>query len=482
MKKITINPVTRANSPFMVEAVISQGKVVEARCSVQFFRGFELILRDRDPRDASYLTERVCGICSSAHGTAAAYALEDAAGVRPPHNGNVLRNLILGADLLQNHIRHFYLLSLPDYVRGPDMHPFVPGYSKDFRLAGRDNEAMLQNYYEALEMARLAHEMVALFGAKAPFPHSILAGGSTVAPTADVVLNFRSKLKKINDFIANRMIVDVHTLAEVYADYYTIGGRTADMLVFGIFPRDQDDRARYFSCGALLEGQVHQVNAQAINEDLSHAWYEHSTAANDGGIGAEKIPNNKGMLNEQTAPNREKKGAYSWVKAPRYNGRAVEGGPLARLWISGDYRHGVSTMDRIMARVLETQKVGQLMAGWLEELRPGEPVYKPFKVPHEAIGVGLTGAMRGPLGHWLRIEKGRIADYRIITPTAWNMSPRDAEGQPGPMEQSLLNTPVADENEPIEISRVVRSFDPCSACATHVIAPGKSLREFIISV
>ncbi|TYO97305.1 nickel-dependent hydrogenase large subunit [Desulfallas thermosapovorans] len=482
MKKITINPVTRANSPFVVEVTVDGGKVVEAKCSVQFFRGFELILRGRDPRDASYLTERVCGICSSAHGTAAAFALEDAAGVRPPHNGNILRNLILGADLLQNHIRHFYLLSLPDYVRGPNLPPFVPGYKKDFRLPSRVNEAMLNNYYEALEIARLAHEMVALFGAKAPFPHSILAGGSTVAPAADVVMNFRSKLQKINDFIANRMIPDAHTLAGVYDDYYSIGGRNADMLVFGIFPRDQYDRERYFPFGAVLDGQLYQVDLQAIREDVSHAWYIGGVGQPGGDYGVAGNLYGKGMQNKQALPDREKQGAYTWVKAPRYKGRAVEGGSLARLWVRGDYRHGVSTMDRIMARVLETQKVGQLMEGWLEELRPGEPVYKPFKIPQKATGVGLTGAMRGPLGHWLRIEKGRIAGYQIITPTAWNMSPRDAGGQPGPMEQALLNTPVADENEPIEISRVVRAFDPCSACATHVIAPGKSLREFIIPV
>ncbi|SFR00250.1 nickel-dependent hydrogenase large subunit [Desulfoscipio geothermicus] len=460
MKKITINPVTRANSPFVVEVTVSGGKVVDARCGVQFFRGFELILRHRDPRDASYLTERVCGICSSAHGTAAAFALEDAAGVRPPYNGNILRNLILAADLLQNHIRHFYLLGLPDYVKGPDMPPFVPGYKKDFRLSDKANRDMLQNYYIAFEMARVAHELVAILGAKAPFPHSLLAGGSTVAPTADVVMDFGYKLKKINDFIQNRMVADAHVLAEVYADYYVIGRRPADMLVFGMFPRDERDRARYFPFGVVEDGRVKQVDLQAVREDLSHAWY----------VDAGDLPPPE---YEETEPDREKEGAYSFVKAPRYNGRAMEGGPLARLWVSGDYRHGVSTLDRIMARVLETEKIGRLMEDWLQELRPGEPVYKPFEIPQKAAGVGLTGAMRGPLGHWLRIEKGRIARYQIITPTAWNMSPRDAAGRPGPMEQALLDTPVADENEPIEISRVVRAFDPCSACATHVIVPGK---------
>lgn len=462
MKKITINPVTRSNSPFVVEVMVSAGQVVEAKCSVQFFRGFELILRGRDPRDASYLTERVCGICSSAHGTAAAYALEDAAGARPPRNGNILRNLIFGADLLQNHIRHFYLLSLPDYVQGPGMPPFVPAYQKGYRLSGKAGEAMLENYYMAFEMARLAHEMVAVLGAKAPFPHSILAGGSTVAPTADVIMDFKYKLKKINDFVNNRMLPDAQTLAGVYADYYEIGARSANMLEFGLFPRDEHDRDRYFPPGMVLDGQVHKVDPQAIREDLSHAWYVDRP---DQG---------------ETVPDREKEGAYSWVKAPRYNGRAMEGGPLARLWLSGDYRRGVSVMDRIMARVLETRMVGRLMEQWLEELRPGEPVFIPLKIPQETEGLGLTGAMRGPLLHWVRIEKGRIARYQIITPTAWNMSPRDAGGQPGPMEEALLGTPVADENEPVEIGRVVRSFDPCSACATHVIVPGSPVRRLII--
>ncbi|MBO8128522.1 MAG: nickel-dependent hydrogenase large subunit [Peptococcaceae bacterium] len=469
MKKIIINPVTRSNSPFVVEVTVSEGKVVDTKCSCQFFRGFELILQNRDPRDACYLTERVCGICSSAHGMAAAFALENAAGVRPPYNGNILRNLILGADLLQNHIRHFYFLSLSDYVKGPDLPPFVPSYKKDFRLSKKANEAMLQNYYEALEIGRLAHELMALLGAKAPFPHSILAGGSTVAPTVDVIIDFYYKLKKINDFIQNKMIPDVHTLAETYADYFEIGNRNANMLDFGLFPKDEHDRERYFPAGLALEGRVQEVDLKPIKEDLSYSWYADKGVPQD-------------PYTEETVPDREKDGAYSWVKAPRYNGKAVEGGPLARSWIRGDYRRGVSVMDRIMARVLETELVGRLMEGWLEELRPGEPVFKPFAIPQEAEGAGLTGAMRGPLGHWLRIEKGKIAHYQIITPTAWNMSPQDATGQPGPMEEALLGTPVADANEPVEISRLVRSFDPCSACATHIIIPGAPVREFIICV
>ena len=469
MKKIVINPVTRVNSPFVTEVTVANGRVMDARCKCDTFRGFELILRGRDPRDASYLTERVCGICSSAHGTAAAFALEDAAGISPPHNGNVLRNLILGADLLQNHIRHFYLLGMPDYLRGPDLPPFTPCYQTDMRFSDRVNQEILNNYYEAFDMARLAHELVALLGAKAPFPHSLLAGGSTVAPSADVVMEFKFKLQKINSFINNKMVPDADKLAEAYADYYEIGQRKADMLIFGMFPKDEQDLERYFPFGYVQDGQVQNVKIEAIKEDISSSWY----------VGKKRLQD---PAADYTEPDRDKDGAYSWVKAPRYNGRAVEGGPLSRLWVSGDYRRGVSTMDRIMARVKEVCIVGSLMDSWLAELRPGEPVYNSFKLPEKAVGVGLTGAMRGPLGHWLRIEKGRIAHYQIITPTAWNMSPRDAGGQIGPMEEALLNTPVADESEPVEICRVIRSFDPCASCATHVIVPGRPMNEFIVAI
>lgn len=467
LKKIMVGPITRANNSCSVEVTVENKKVVDVRCSGIFFRGFEVILRGRDPRDASYLTERICGICAAAHGTAASFALENAAGVRPPRNGNLLRNLILGADFLQNHIRWFYQFALPDYVRGPDLGPFSSGYTRDFRLPKKTNDVMVQHYFQALETGRLAHELVTLLGGKAPFPHGLLAGGSTVPPAADILMDFGFKLRKINDFIKNIMVPDVYTLAEAYPDYYEIGVRAPNLLEFGLFPRNEDVDESYFPRGAVIDGQLQKLDSSAIKEHLRNSWY-----AGDG------EPRHPSL--GRTEPDREKEGAYSWVKAPRYGGKAVEGGPLARLWIRGDYRRGISTMDRTVARVLETEKVGELMEGWVEELQPGEPVFTPFEVPREAEGSGLTGAMRGPLGHWLRIEKGRIAHYEIITPTAWNFSPRDNAGQMGPVEEALIGTPIEDEKEPIEIGRVVRAFDVCSSCSAHVIIPGAPVREMVI--
>ena len=466
-KKIVIGPLTRANNSCSVEVVVENKKVVDAWCSGIFFRGFELILQGRDPRDAGYLTARICGICSSAHATTAALALENAAGITPPRNGNLLRNLILGADFLQNHIRHLYTFSLTDYVDGPDIPPFIPNYSTDKRLPKKASDAMISHIYKSIEISRLGHELVTLLGGKAPFPHGILAGGSTVPPSTDIIMNFRAKLKRINYFIQNIMMPDIFTLSNAYPDYFKIGSRPPNMLEYGTFPCSEKDQERYFPEGAVVGGEIQKVDTSEIKEHLNKSWYWQNSGSRHPSIG-------------QTIPDRDKEEAYSWVKAPRYREMALEGGPLARLRIRGDYRKGISTMDRVVARALEAKIIGASMEDWLEELEPDQPIFTPFEVPQEAEGVGLMGAMRGPLGHWLRIEKGRIAHYQIITPTAWNFSPRDDSGNKGPVEEALIGTPIADENQPIEIGRVIRAFDVCSSCSAHVIIPGSPVREMII--
>lgn len=467
MKKIVINPVTRTNNSCSVEVTVENKKIVDARCSGIFFRGFELIMRGRDPRDASYLTMRICGICPILHATAASYALENAAGVRPPRNGNLLRNMIMAANFLHNHIRHFYLYSLIDYARGPGIGPFIPCYTRDYRLPEKVNDSMIGHYFQALEISRLGQEMTTLLGGKSPFSQGVLAGGSTVPPSADVLMDFRFKLKRVNDFIQNVMLPDALTLGEYYPEYFEIGARDLNFMDYGLFPKSEEDRERYFPAGAITGGCPERLDSGQIREHINNSWYS-------GEIEPEHP--SKG----QTVPDREKEGAYSWVKAPRYAGKAVEGGALARLWIRGDYRRGISVMDRVVARAMEAGIIGKLTEEWIEELLPGEPVFNSFEVPREAEGVGLTGAHRGPLGHWLRIENGRIAHYEIITPTAWNFSPRDGAGQLGPVEEALIGTPVEDENEPVEIGRLIRSFDLCSSCATHVIIPGRPVKNMVI--
>lgn len=465
-KELVINPVTRANNQGQIEVTLENGTVVDCRSGCFFFRGFEIMLRGRDPRDAPYFTERICGICSTAHAMAAALALEDLAGVRPPKNGNILRNLIFAADILQNHIKHFYLFVLPDYVAGPDKSPFAPRYKGGYRLSPQVNARLIQHYFEAADISRVAHEMLTVLGGKAPFTHGVLAGGATVPPDSAVILDLRARLQRIKEFVREKMLPDAQTIADAYPEYYELGNRPLRLLNYDFLPVDPERNRFLFPGKVVEETGVREVNTASITEHLRHAYF-----AEQGG----PLP----PETRQPQPQPGKSGAYSWIKAPRYEGKAFEGGPLARLWITGHYRRGVSAMDRIMARVMETDVFCNLTEEWLEELEPDQPIFTPFEVPKEGEGLGLTGAMRGPLLHYMRVERGRLSYYDIITPSAWHFSPRDEKGQPGPVEEALIGTPIENADKPVEIGRIIRSFDPCYACATHVIIGNKKLHQFI---
>ena len=156
-------------------------------------------------------------------------------------------------------------------------------------------------------------------------------------------------------------------------------------------------------------------------------------------------------------------------------------GPLARMWVNGDYREGISVIDRVAARALEAQKVANAMVGWLDALVPGEPVYAESPIPQTATGIGLTEAPRGALGHWIAVDDSKIARYQVVSPTSWNASPRDDDGQMGPIEQALMDTPVADSSQPIELLRVVHSFDPCLACSVHMVTAGEGAKRFAVN-
>ena len=235
-------------------------------------------------------------------------------------------------------------------------------------------------------------------------------------PAADILMDFRSKLGRVNKFVKNTMLPDAQTIAEAYSDYYQIGVRQPNLLEFGLFPQSNGNGARHFPPGVIIDWRRQELDSSVIREDLARPGSPV--------MATPVIPSRGSSL-----PDPDKEGAYSWVKAPRYGGRALEGGPLARLWIRGDYRRGVSTMDRMMARAQEAEMVGKLMDDWVDELEPGQPVYQDFAIPEEAEGVGLTGAMRGPVGHWLKIRRGRIDHYQVITPTAWNLSSRDIKAR-----------------------------------------------------
>lgn len=465
MTTLTINPVTRGNGLYAITVEVEGGRVVRAESSGLQFRGFEILIRERAPADAPYFMERICGICSTAHGTAAAMALEDAYGVKLGRNAYLVRNLIFGADFLQNHIRHFYFLVVPDYVRLGDQPPFAPRYQRDYRLPPAVEQRIAGNYREAFVISRMCHEMVAIFGGKAPHVHGIVTGGATVAPTVSKLLEYRQLLGTVAEFVERSMVPDTDTIAAAYSDYFAIGSRSRSYISYGAFPLGGGQRMT--PPGVLIDGRAEALNLAAISEDVSHAWYEPGDGPANPRVGA-------------THPQYSKSGAYSWVKAPRYNGKALETGPLARLTLAGHYDRGPSTMDRIVARTREAALLCQWLNQWLDEVDPEEPVYTPHRAPLAGRGVGVVDAMRGALGHWISIAGGQFAQYQVVTPSAWNFGPRDVAGEPGPVEACLVGTPVADPSQPIEIGRVLRSFDLCAACGTQVISAGRRYEQFVV--
>jgi hydrogenase large subunit len=466
MRQIVIDPVTRLEGHLKVIVSVDAGKVVDAQVAGTLYRGFEPILAGRDPRDAIFLTQRICGVCPADHATAAALALDDACGVQIPHNGRLLRNLMLGGNYLQSHITHFYHLSLPDYVKMPDVAPFNQQGEGDFRFSKQENERMTKHYFRALEIRRKCHEFVAHFGGKMPHLVSIIVGGTSQNATPERIEACKKLLREISDFVNNEYQEDTQLLARIYGDYFKLGQGCGNLLAFGAFPMDDANQQMLFKRGIYREGSVGEVDASMITEDASHAWYSVQAEGGPGHI--------------QSIADPDKAGAYSWVKAPRYNGAVCEVGPLARMWISGHYRNAISAMDRIIARSAEARIIAMRLSQWLDELDVHGACEAYVEIPDEASGIGMTEAARGALGHWVKISQGRIKRSEAVVPTTWNASPRDRRGNLGPMEKALVGLPVTNPDNPMHVIRVIHSFDPCLACAVHLIRPGKPISEYRI--
>ena len=462
MAKITVmDPVTRIEGHMKVEVEIENNQVLDARCTGTLFRGFETLLQGRDPWDAPVITERICGVCPVSHGMAAVKALDAAAGIAPPTDGRVLRNLVLGANFIQSHILHFYLLAALDYAKGPASAPWTPAWEWERTPEQAALDGVVAEHLPlAIEARRRAHEMGAIFGGRMPSPQAYIPGGFTAVPSRDLIDAFQDHLEKLLDFTEKTYIPDVTALASLYDEYYSIGKGCENLLAYGVF--DLEDGSQ------LLEGGISEVgefSADNITESVEYSWYNDTAPLN---------PSNG--KTEPVDPH-DKDTAYSWLKAPRYKNLPYEVGPLARMWVNGDYQKGVSVMDRHAARASETLKIGNAMGQWLDDLTPGANVYDGYSLPKNATGIGLTEAPRGALGHWVGIRENKIDHYQIITPTCWNASPMDStidsngRGINGPMEQALIGTPIQDAAQPIEALRVIHSFDPCLSCAVHVMRP-----------
>jgi len=513
-KRIVIDPITRIEGHLKIEVETKNGRVADAWSAGEMFRGFEKILIGRNPVDAQHITQRICGVCPASHAQASTMNLDSAFGIEPPTNGRLIRNLMLGANYIQSHVLHFYHLAALDYVditaiakyEGADrglqklkgwvlsrlqnaqagepvaVGPFLPRYEGDFYIKDTAvNIELIAHYVQALDARKLAHETLALFGGRMPHEIGIAPGGATQAPTVDKIAGYKLRLVKLIDFVDNVYVPDILALAALMPEEAKIGAGYGNYLAYGVFEETNDGKERFLPAGVVRNGKLEKFDHAKIAEDVKYSRF---------GSGSGLYPHEG-----QTDPDPEKKKAYSWVKAPRYDGVPMEVGPAARMMVAYMQGHkqvkaeidaaakkldiGLdainSTAGRHLARAVECKIVAHKLLDYLDQLKPGEPFHTPFKIPEKAKGMGLTEAPRGALGHWIVIENGKIANYQAVVPTTWNAAPRNDKNMLGPIEKSLIGTPVSDEKNPLEPARVVRGFDPCLACAIHTVNAGKDL-------
>jgi ferredoxin hydrogenase large subunit/hydrogenase large subunit len=502
---ISVSPVTRIEGHLGVKVETDGGRVTSAQVVGEMFRGFEQILRGRDPLDAQQITQRICGVCPVEHGIASISAQDAAYGVTPPDNGRVVRNLIQAANFITSHLTHFYLLSGLDFVdltqvttyagRDPALvrlrdwaksqlasatanpvGPFLPQFTAQLIRDPALNIGVIKHYLDAIEIRQIGHKLGAVFAGKMPHAATLVPGGVTEQVTAIKIAQYRALLERLRTFVVESYLPDVVAVAAAFPDYFGIGRGCGNFLSYGVFPEASGMGARFLPAGVILaDGPgLQPLNVEGITEDVRYSWFSSATG--------------RKPAQGETTPDPNKTGAYSWLKAPRYDGQVVEVGALARLLVA--YHDGsrpavrtavddllkaigrepkdlISMLGRHAARALEARLLVDRCAEWIEQLVPGQPAFTDFTIPESGAGIGLTEAARGALGHWIEIRGRKISNYQCVVPTTWNCSPRDDRGRPGAMETALIGTPVADPKQPIEVARVIRSFDPCLACAVH---------------
>ncbi len=531
---IVVDPITRIEGHLRIEVEVENGRVKDARSAATLFRGLEMILKGRDPRDAQHFTQRTCGVCTYTHALASTRALEDAIGVEIPRNATTIRNLVLGMQYLHDHVVHFYHLHALDFVDvtaalkadpvkaaqlnasisgkplsaetlktvqtkvrtlvdsgqlGPFTNAYFLGGHPAYYLDPETNLVATAHYLEALRKQVKIAQAMAVFGAKNPHTQFTVAGGVTCynALKKEPLEQFEALYRETLEFVEQFYIPDLLLVAGAYKDWAGIGGGAVNYMTFGEFPGDERRlETRWLKPGVILDRKIDTIlpfDPSRIEEHVRHSWYEGEQA--------------RAPYEGETAPKFTSMGdtdRYSWMKAPRYDGKVVETGPLAQVLVA--YAQGqaavkpvvdqvlaalgtgpealFSTLGRTAARGIEALAVARQTGTWLEELKDNlaggdMKIVENCEVPKSARGVGFVNAPRGGLSHWIVIEDGRIANFQLVVPSTWNLGPRDAAGQRSAVEEALIGTPVADPKRPVEILRTVHSFDPCVACGVHVI-------------
>ncbi|WP_243375396.1 nickel-dependent hydrogenase large subunit [Geotalea sp. SG265] len=553
MTKIVVDPITRIEGHLRIEAEVAGGRVTDAWSSSTMFRGIETILKGRDPRDAWYVTQRFCGVCTTVHSIASIRAVENALKIAIPSNAELIRNIIIGIQNVQDHVIHFYHLHALDWVditsgltadpaktaalaasisdwplNSPTyfkevqdkvkafvakgrLGPFANAYwgHPAYKLPPEANLMATAHYLEALEWQKDVIKIHAILGSKNPHPQTFLVGGMAIpidpdsqnALNADKLAEIKRLLTKAGEFVEKVYIPDLLAVASFYKEWAGIGGGVGNFLSFGEFPQ-QGGGQPWLPAGVVLNrdlGKALPVDHRKVTEYVDHSWYEYSGGAGKGLHPWEGESEGKYSGPKPPFQHLDTSGKYSWVKAPRYEDQPMEVGPLARLLVAyaaghkpvQDAVNGVlgklsvgpealfSTLGRTAARGIDCLLIAREMPKWNDQLMDnigkgdyaihnGEK-WDPDRWPAEASGYGMHEAPRGALGHWIRIRDQKILNYQAVVPSTWNASPRDAKGVRGPYEAALIGTPLADPGKPLEILRIIHSFDPCLACAVHLL-------------
>jgi Ni,Fe-hydrogenase I large subunit len=492
VSRLILGPFNRVEGDLEVQLEVHDGRVREARVNAPMYRGFENMLTGRDPMDALTIVPRICGICSVSQSVAAAKALADAAGVTPPPNGQLAINLMLACENLADHLTHFYVFFMADFTR-----PVYAGRSwfaqARKRFAATGDAGGSGEGSRALLAARARwFALMGTLGGKWPHTGSVLPGGSSRALEPNEALRMRAKVREMRQFLESNLFgtsletfTELHTLSALQAWQSQASG--SDLALFLDIADDAQLNSmgpgpgRFLSYGAYAGvggGNAFEqgiwsaetatrstLDASQITEDPRHAW----------------LADEQGALHPVqgvTQPLPDKPGAYTWNKAPRLNGQVMETGAIARQLVDGQAlvraaveKHGASVGTRVLARLMEVARIIPLMEMWLGQLQTREPFHTAYRMPANTQGVGLSEAARGALGHWLRIEHGKLSSYQIVAPTSWNFSPRDKLGLPGALESALVGTAVGQDGEAagesVAVQHIVRSFDPCMVCTVH---------------
>jgi quinone-reactive Ni/Fe-hydrogenase large subunit len=558
-QRVVIDPITRIEGHLRIEVEVDENNVIKKAWSAStLWRGIEVILKGRTPMDVGLIVQRICGVCTYSHYRCGTEAVENAFGIKIPLNARYLRSLMHTSLFMHDHVVHFYhlhgldwvdvvsalsadpakaaqvalkysdkpiaagegeLRAVQERVKGfvetGKLGPFANAYwgNKTYKFTPEQNLIALSHYLKALEIQRVAAEMLAIFGGKQPHPQSLVVGGVTsvrdmLSPAR--LQEWKQKHDIVTDFIERGYKADIVMAAEAFGGEASVLGGVNVHNFMATNDFVTADGEYIFQQGVIMNGDlknVTDINPDLIAEDVTHAWYKADKPQHP--YDGTTVPDYTGMVERDTVygklPTLDGDNKYSWVKSPRYNGEPVEVGPLSCLLVNYakgnkvvvDAVNGLlqrtglpiealfTTLGRTAARMLQTSIVAQegvkTFNALLSNILSDEATYvKPVIDPNkEYVGHAMIEAPRGMLSHWIRIKGSLVENYQAVVPTTWNAGPVDANGKVGPYEASLLGLKLEDPTKPLEVIRIIHSFDPCMACAVHVMDyKGQSLGEF----